>query len=264
MTGLARFARRRARPALVVRERQGVRQMHLGGAAIQSAMRLDDPYALELDYTRCVMAFLLFHAEPREALMIGLGGGSLAKFFHRHFPRLRTRVIERDERVIAAARRHFQLPPDDERLEVELGEGVAALERARCDLLVVDGYEDGSPAAGLASQAFFDAARAALGEPGALVMNFMDDDPDFDRNLQRIERTFRGAVLALPALRDPNIIVLALQGAPPSVQWSALRARAALLERRHGLPFLRYVNGLRRMNSCTPEVLVIVPQESRA
>ena len=42
--------------------------------AIQSAMRLEDPFALELDYTRCMMAFLLFHPEPRRALMIGLGG----------------------------------------------------------------------------------------------------------------------------------------------------------------------------------------------
>ena len=36
------------------------------------------PFALELDYTRCMMAFLLFHPAPRRALMIGLGGGSLA------------------------------------------------------------------------------------------------------------------------------------------------------------------------------------------
>jgi len=56
-----------------VSDARGVRTLHLGGDAIQSAMRLADPYALALDYTRCMMAFLLFHPEPREALMIGLG-----------------------------------------------------------------------------------------------------------------------------------------------------------------------------------------------
>ena len=53
--------------------------LHVGGEAIQSAMRMDDPFALELDYTRCMMAFLLFHPQPRRALMIGLGGGSIAR-----------------------------------------------------------------------------------------------------------------------------------------------------------------------------------------
>ncbi|MGH8703901.1 MAG: fused MFS/spermidine synthase, partial [Burkholderiales bacterium] len=234
MNGSSRIARLRRRPALVVSEKRGVRQLHLGGEAIQSAMRLDDPYALALDYTCCMMAFLLFLPEPRDALMIGLGGGSLAKFFHRSFPRARTRVIERDERVIAAARGHFHLPPDDARLKVEHGDGVEALEPECCDLLVVDGYEDGSTPAALVSQAFFDAAWAALGEPGALVMNFMDDEPDLDRNVQRIERAFGGAVLCLPALRDPNIIVFALKGAPSNIAWHTLRARAEQLERRHG------------------------------
>ncbi|MEW6690321.1 MAG: spermidine synthase, partial [Pseudomonadota bacterium] len=78
----SRLPRARYRPALVVSEERGVRHLHIGGEAIQSAMRLADPWALELEYTRCMLTFLLFHPAPRRALMIGLGGGSLAKFFH--------------------------------------------------------------------------------------------------------------------------------------------------------------------------------------
>src|SRR5258705_7908858 len=97
------------RPDLVVSEERGVRHLHVGGDAIQSSMRLDDPFALALDYTRCMMAFLLFHPAPREALMIGLGGGSLAKFFHRRLRPTRVRVVELDERVVRAARTQFAL-----------------------------------------------------------------------------------------------------------------------------------------------------------
>ena len=192
------FARKRRRPDLVVSEERGVRHLHVGGEAIQSAMRLDDPWALELDYTRCMMAFLLFHPQPRRALMIGLGGGSLAKFFHRRLAGLRTHVVEYDERVIATARALFHVPADDARLSIEHGDGVEALAPECCDLLVVDGYEDEATPAAMVSQAFFDAAWCALEEPGAFVMNFMDDDPNFDRNLQRIERAFGGAVHRLP------------------------------------------------------------------
>ena len=86
---------RDAKPSIAVSESRGVRTLHVGGEAIQSSMRLEDPYALALDYTRCMMAFLLFHPEPREALMIGLGGGSLAKFFHKHFA-VKAAIVELD------------------------------------------------------------------------------------------------------------------------------------------------------------------------
>jgi spermidine synthase len=251
-------------PPLVVSEERGVRFLHVGGEAIQSAMRLDDPYALELDYTRCMMAFLLFHPDPRRALMIGLGGGSLAKFFHRRLPRLRTHVVEYDARVIATARSLFHVPADDARLAIEHGDGVEALAPECCDLLVVDGFEDESTPSAMVSQAFFDAAWCALESPGALVMNIMDDDRNFDRHLQRLERAFGGAVLAFQSLRDPNIVVIGLKGVPASIPWRELRERAVALSRQYELPFPRYVERLRSMNRWNAEALYIVPPAGAA
>ena len=220
-------------------------------------MRIDDPHALALDYTRCMMTFLLLHPEPREALMIGLGGASLPKFFHRHLRKTRVRVVELDERVVAAARAHFALPPDDERLTVEVGDGAEALSPECCDLLVVDAFQDELHVPKFASSEFYDAAFLALREPGALVVNYMDDDEQLDKNLQRLERAFGGAVLAMPALYDPNIVAFAFRGAPPSVAWSTLRSRAEKLEARYAMPFTRYVQKLRSMNACTASELLI-------
>src|SRR5688500_19187031 len=112
------MAKKQSSP-VAVSDARGVRTLHVGGEAIQSAMRLDDPFALALDYTRCMMAFLLFHPEPREALMIGLGGGSLAKFFHRRLRATRVRVVELDARIVQVSRAQFSLPPDDARPPVE-------------------------------------------------------------------------------------------------------------------------------------------------
>ena len=236
---------------------RGVRTMHVGGEAIQSAMRIDDPWALALDYTRCMMAFLLFHPEPRHALMIGLGGGSLAKFFYRNLRKTSVRVVELDAAVVAAARQHFALPEDDRRLAVEIGDGVEALAPECCDVLMLDAFEDELHVPRLASREFYDGAFLALGEPGALVVNFMNDDPKFDVTLQRLERAFGGAVLAMPALYDPNILVFAFKGLPSSVRWDDLRSRAERLEVRYGLSFPRYVNRLRDMNRCTAEELIL-------
>ena len=206
-----------------------------------------------------MMAFLLFHSEPREALMIGLGGASLPKFFHRHLKNARVRVIEIDPRVLAAARGQFALPPDDERLTVQIGDGAEALTPECCDVLVVDAFEDELHVPKLASSEFYDAAFLALREPGVVVVNFMNDDPKFDLNLQRLERAFGGAVLAMPALYDPNILAFALKGLETRVSWEALRQRAQQLESRYGLPFPRYVSRLRGMNQVTPQELLIGP-----
>ena len=248
----------RDKPSIAVSEARGVRTLHVGGEAIQSSMRLEDPYALALDYTRWMMAFLVFHPEPRQVLMIGLGGGSLAKFFLRNLRRTRLRVVELDERIVAAARDHFALPPQ---LAVEVGDGADALAPECCDLLIVDAFEDELHVPKLASQEFYDGAFLALTEPGAFVVNFMDDDPKFDQTLQRLERAFGGAVIAMPALYDPNIAVFAFRGLAPSIAWRELRNRAERLEADLGLPFTRYVPRLRAMNRCTSTDLIITPHE---
>lgn len=84
----------------------------IDGAA-QSEMRLDDPETLITAYTRKMMGFLLFCKRPREVVMIGLGGGSLAKFCHRHLPSTRMTVIEINASVIAL-RSHFQIEYENE------------------------------------------------------------------------------------------------------------------------------------------------------
>jgi spermidine synthase len=247
------------KPSIAVSDARGVRSLHVGGEAIQSAMRLGDPYALALDYTRCMMAFLLFHPQPRKALMIGLGGGSLAKFFYKHLRRTAVRVIELDPRVLAAARQQFHVPPDGERFQVEIGDGAHALYPECCDTLVIDAFEDELHVPQLASREFYDGAYLALTEPGALVINFMNDDPKFDATLQRLERAFGGAVIVLPALYDPNILVFALKGIDRAIEWSTLQSRAERLESRLGLPFGRYLSRLRAMNRWTATQLIISP-----
>ena len=110
-----------------VSESDGVRTLHLGSTAIQSAMRIAKPDHLELAYTRAMMAFLLFKPDPEEILMIGLGGGSLAKFVHKYMADAKTVVVEISPKVVTVARHLFHLPEDDARLSVIVDDGAAYL-----------------------------------------------------------------------------------------------------------------------------------------
>lgn len=235
-----------------VSEKDGIRSLHLGSETVQSSMKLSDPTELVLSYTRAMMAFLLFDPRPQRILMIGLGGGSLAKFVYRHLPSAHITVVESQPRVIAAARQYFHVPADDNRFCIEPAEGsqwVAAHPRF-CEVLMVDGYDGHEQVPELSSENFYADARAALSDGGMLVTNLWSSDTRLDAYLQRIERVF-DAVACVPAERRGNIVALAFARSPGSPRWDELRLRARALQARYGLEFLRFVEGLRELNPHT-------------
>ena len=64
-----------------VSERDNIRSLHIGNDTIQSSMNLDDPFGLQLNYTKVMALVLIFKANPEDILFVGLGGASLQKFF---------------------------------------------------------------------------------------------------------------------------------------------------------------------------------------
>ena len=96
--------------------------LHFSIAETQSEMDVRDPFGLSLEYTRLMMGFALFHSRPSTIAMIGLGGGSLAKFCYRYLSASKISVVEINPHV-AALREEFEVPPDSDRFSVILGDG---------------------------------------------------------------------------------------------------------------------------------------------
>ena len=243
--------------AIEIVEEDGVRVLQIGGNAIQSAMRLDAPDRIELDYVRAMLAFLLFCPKPREVLMVGLGAGSMARFIHQRMPDTRVTVVEINPGVVTVARRYFRFPGEDSRLEIVIGDGAEAVPQrpASCDVLVVDGFVNGSPAKSLCTRSFYDGAFAALRPGGVMVANFMSDDKRIETYCGRIAESFgRGPTLLL-AEEEDNIIAFALRGGPLRVRWTDLKARARAAQRLLDLPLEDCLADLRRRNSNTTQYL---------
>jgi spermidine synthase len=251
---LFNWRRRRREPlpgsGVELSEQDGVRYLHLGSETIQSAMRLADPFELVLSYTRSMMAFLLFQPEPRRVVNVGLGGGSVAKWIHRHVPQAQQVVLEVEPRVVAIARQYFSVPPDDERLKILVTDGAlwVAGHPDCADVILVDGYTGRAQAGQLATDEFYALAARALARDGVLVVNLWGSDRMYDANLQRIERAFDGRICLLPAEQRGNVIVFAFQRPPGETRWSALQERARVLAERTGLEFPRFVDGFRKLN----------------
>lgn len=197
---------------------------------VQSEMRLSQPWALVLAYTRAMMCFALFVPRPRHIVMVGLGGGSLAKFCYRVFPRARITVIELRADVIAL-RAQFCVPADDARFQVVHADAVAWLAAMPgcCDVIVLDGFDAAGLPPVLASAALYADCRRALRPGGVLVTNMFNYDPAWPAMLARLEAAFGGAVCWFDGIAGNNHVAFALQGAH-----GRSRALQAWLRRRHG------------------------------
>ncbi len=246
--------RKSAEDGLEVTEERGLRTLHLGSHAIQSAMRVSRPWDLELAYTRAMMACLMFNEMPGEVLMIGLGGGSLAKFIRKHRPQTHITAVEIDPRVIAAARAHFELPPDDDTLQVIEADGALYVRQhpSSADLILLDGFDAGNQVEALATGTFYAACRRALKPGGVLVVNLWGRDEAFTAYFKRLLTAFDGEVGWLSVQRKTNVIVFAFNEPDAAARLDAVRPRLADLSKRYGLDFRSFARDLQWAEGIAP------------
>ncbi len=243
---------------ILVSESVGVRYLHFGSHWIQGAMRVARPWALELDYTREMMAALLLRPDadwPRSVLLIGLGAGSLTKFLHRHRPAAHLTVIEIDPEVINVARQHFKLPAADARMEIVIDDGASWLAGAqagqrRFDLILVDGFDENARTGLLDSLPFYLNCKARLSSAGLLVANLLSKRKGVMKSLERIEEAFDGRALAFPSCDSGNVVAFAATGAPVEHTMGELKAAARNLKAETDLNLLPTISRLEQSNRC--------------
>jgi spermidine synthase len=226
----------RARPFPIARRRRpevvddgGVRRLYFDRRYVQSAMRLNAPYALELAYTRFMMSFLLLVEAPADILLVGLGGGSLAKFCHHYLPGARITVVESDAEVIAL-RDRFAVP-EDERLRILHADAADYLPACAgaFDVILLDGCDADGMAPSLSTPMFYRAAARCLRAEGVLVANLVGERQRWLGQLRLMWNAFdrRVRILGMPqegdhylalAFHDPELYRL-----PPSIEAAAAR-----------------------------------------
>lgn len=218
-------------PVAVV-EVDGVRSLHFGTPARQSALRLGEPDELVLHSVRRAAATLLFRPAPVHALVLGLGGGSLVKFLLRWFPACRVDAVERREVVVTVAHDHFALPREP-RLRVVVGdaaEAVHALPPARYDLVVVDLYNGAGADAAAGQAPLFAACRARMAADAVLVFNVWRQElPTFAGPDSGFGRHFADPLVL--HTENGNTLLFGFAGAPPGLTPGMLAAATELTER---------------------------------
>ena len=194
------------------------RSLHFNIFHLQSEMDVRNPLRLTVDYTRMMMGFLLFHTAPRRIEMIGLGGGSLAKYCHHILPATDLCVVEIDPDVIAL-RDRFLIPADSNRFRVIEGDGADFVQRdlSRPDILLVDGFDRRGQSPQLCTPAFYRACRRRLAPGGMMVVNLSGPHAQKATITNRIHDIFKGKTLSIITEGGANRAIFACRSRRPEL-----------------------------------------------
>ncbi len=236
-----------------VAQEDNIRALYFGSEAKQSAMDMRAPERLILPYTQLMTAGLIFTPAPTRILLIGLGGGSLAKFFLHHFPDCDIDAVEYRADVAKLAHGYFNLPETD-RLTIHIDDGFDYLvsryaDNKEYDLILVDAFEHDGVAESIKQQSFFNACYDHLNAKGTFVMNLWNHKEDlYSETMGNIESAFHFNVLTVPANDKGNVIAFAAVSEKSIPKHKQLKANAQALEREHDLPYGNFLRQIRRHN----------------
>ena len=247
--------------SIEVSEKAGVRYLHFSAEWIQGAIRIQKPNALELAYTREMMAGLLLREPPwpREALLIGLGAGSLAKFIYHQLPETKITIVEIDPQVEIIARLHFKLPDDPQRMRILIGDGADYMRQPgkTYDAIFIDGFDKEGRAGVLDTLPFYQACRARLSDSGIMSVNLLGRSRGFTASTERISTAFAGRALIFPSCDSGNAIGFGAGEEAVNVPLPTLIERATQLKEATGLNLLATIPRLQAAGKLVDERLVI-------
>jgi len=157
----------------------------------QTCVLKADPARIQHEYTRAMLLSLLF-VDPKEVLLLGLGGGSLATCLLGLSPELRLRAVELRRAVIKIAKKYFYLPKTDRLSLIEDDAGQYLLDDsvAPAQLILADMYgADGLDPQQLSAW-FLERCHQLLTDDGWLVLNCWNDHRSDKASLAMLSEIF--------------------------------------------------------------------------
>ena len=165
------------------------------------------PYVKVLDLAQWMFA------EPGEMLLVGLGGGSVVKSFHRGGWRID--AVEIDRGVVETAYAHFGLKSDEARVFVMDARQYLITHDGAYNLIVMDAFGSSSIPFHLVTEEAFALVKSRLSADGVLAMNVeaVGWDDVIVRSLSATAQRRFAHVTVLPIAEPPdqigNLILLA-------------------------------------------------------
>jgi len=195
---------------IVVTQNAGLRYMKFGNSIVQSAVYIDDPVSLQVEYTKYLPLALLFKPNSLSLLTIGLGGGAVPRIIKEYLPEIQIEAVEIDPAVVEIAKKYFfleQYPAYN--IAVMDGRVYLMRSKKKFDIILLDAYNADSIPFHLTTIEFLLLVKSRLNSGGVVASNLWCSEPHL---FQAMLKTFQQAfpyVYRFKVFGKNNVIIIA-------------------------------------------------------
>ena len=137
-----------------------------------AVMWKSDPVTLFLPYSQLMVAALALTSEPKRGLILGHGGGSLAKWLGQYWPELELDIVEVDPAVVRMADEYFGYQaPRNHHVFVKDARAFLQTTTAQYDVIWADAFARHLIPFHLTTVEFFSELRSRLSPKGVIAVN---------------------------------------------------------------------------------------------
>lgn len=224
---------------IAVKEKGGLRTLWFSGSKYpESGVKVGDPDHLEFEYAQAFAVALALVDEPKRILVVGLGGGTLPSFLHKHYPNTVIDTVDIDPDVVDVAKKFFGFR-EDATMRAYVGDGRQFIEKCEApyDIIFLDAYGSEDIPYHMATKEFLQAVRRATAPNGVVASNiFWAAQNRLHGDMVRTYQEVFDSVYIVSTKFGPNEIVLAMP-AKTRVARASLARRATQLSRDQKLRF---------------------------
>jgi len=232
-------------------EKDNLRWLSFGDGCIQSIIDLEDPGSLYSPVYRAMLAVLFFTPTPERVLLLGTGGGALARYFHHRQTAIHGDAVEISSVIAEIARQFFEFPSQGQGWRTVISDAQEYIyqSKQRYDLIFLDIAEKESSPTWMFETDFLERCRERLGDDGALVLNIIPKDAEvFSKALWNIRQAFDLYTVCISVPEHKNILVFAFNGSPQYSDISMLDQRVPTLIQQWGLEFDQFLIRMKEIN----------------
>jgi spermidine synthase len=199
----------------------------------ESSMKLSDPGALTVDYTRLMTLGIAYAAKIERIMEIGLGGGRTVSYLSAELPDTAILAVELDKDVVELAKKYFKFK-ESARVRTVVSDGRAFLikDTDKWDVIMIDAYRGPFVPFHLLTKEFYTLVKAHLAPGGVVVQNIEPSTMLFDSASATLKTVFPSVDLYDGG---GNVVAVGYDG--PPLRQSELVARAMKVQEQYKLRY---------------------------
>lgn len=234
-----------------IEEKEGFKSLYSNDLAIQSALNIKHPHRLVMKNLEYLLGCLMFIPQPRNILILGVGGGSLIHFFRHYCPNSEIVGVENDAEFFIQMQSSFDLPKADNLLSYVITDAKQWIKTntAQFDLIIVDIFNEHSMPSWVQQADFIRNIYKHLTEQGCTAWNMLfSSDSDFNHFYSKFRLISEQKSLCLQVDEYENTMVFGFKQALVHSDIESLMQFAVKSEEQYELPFNQILGQIFNIN----------------